>query len=370
MFKKFVILGGLLATIAMLGTSCGSESSSTNTTGPDGEINGDTSSSVEESSSTSQMSSAQTDKFSSASENKQNSTETQSNESRSGDLKDNSSSSQASSNSTNSVNSSNDETLVAVATYNDLPHCRAAIEDSRIFVKDDDAEFVCLQNEWRKVPVHSKVYKTMQIGSQIWMAENLNIDVPNSFYDENTPDYRLKYGLLYTWAAAVDSIGLFSKNSKGCGSGHNKCYAVLPIQGICPKGWHLPTKEEFETLIETVGGVDVAGKKLKSAEGWAKTIYSGYGYLGTNANGTDDYGFTALPAGDWQSDVCHIGYSATFWTSTESNPEDDPDDYGKLAYCVELGEDYKDEDISLDGNKAYIDEYYKDKGYSVRCVKD
>ena len=355
MFKRFawktssyLILGGLFASIALLGTSCGSESSSTN--------------------STDEISSYSSDSRGAKDEKKHHSNDEQSIESKSSNAQENSSSSQSSTNSSASVNSSSDESLATVATYNDLPECTDKNEDEWIHVTSEAKNYFCFRQKW---------YKTVQIGSQVWMAENLDIDVPNSFYDENTPDYRSKYGKLYTWAAAMDSIGSYSNNSKGCGSGP-KCNAKYPVRGICPKGWHLPAKEEFETLIETVGGVDVAGKKLKAAEGWSTVsdidnVENGWGYLGTNANGTDDFGFTALPAGGWDDGVYRIGYKARFWTSTEGDifKEDYGDEGYEQAFYIELTVDYKGEDIGLlNGNRAFIDHYYKDKGYSVRCVKD
>ena len=369
MFKRFVwkknsyfIFGGLFAAITLLGTSCGSESSSTSTTVPDEEISSDSSDKREEiinESSSSVKSSSSISPLSS---------DTQSNASKSSDSQSNSSSSQSLTNSSASISSSSDESLVKVATYNDLPECTDKNEDEWIHVTSEAKNYFCFRQKW---------YKTVQIGSQVWMAENLDIDVPNSFYDENTPDYRSKYGKLYTWAAAMDSIGSYSNNSKGCGCGP-KCNAKYPVRGICPKGWHLPSKEEFETLIETVGGEDVAGKKLKAAEGWSTVsdidnVENGWGYLGTNANGTDDFGFTALPAGGWDDGVYRIGYKARFWTSTEVDifKEDYGDEGYEQAFYIELTVDYKGEDIGLlNGNRAFIDHYYKDKGYSVRCVKD
>ena len=120
------------------------------------------------------------------------------------------------------------------------------------------------------------------------MAENLNYDynegTAKSFCYNNEPDSCAKYGRLYTWAAVMDSAGVFGDGGKGCGYDVT-CSAKEPVRGICPEGWHLPSDAEWETLFTAGGGVDLAGTKLKSKSGW----YSG--------NGTDDYGFSVLPAG-------------------------------------------------------------------------
>ncbi|WP_407448813.1 FISUMP domain-containing protein [Fibrobacter sp.] len=110
-----------------------------------------------------------------------------------------------------------------------------------------------------------QVYKTVKIGDQVWMAQNLNyayIDVPYNFsYNNNVyisdstswcylngPANCAKYGRLYTWAAAMDSVGEWSTNGKGCGYGKT-CSPTYPVRGICPKGWHLPSNDEWKALF-------------------------------------------------------------------------------------------------------------------------
>ena len=127
-------------------------------------------------------------------------------------------------------------------------------------------------------PRDGKTYKTVKIGNQVWMAENLNYKTANSYCYEDKPANCHKYGRLYTWAAAMDSAGIFSNAGKGCGSGVT-CGASGTIRGVCPRGWHLPSDNEWKTLFEAVGGESVlddmtirfyttAGKKLKSSNGW------------------------------------------------------------------------------------------------------
>ena len=83
----------------------------------------------------------------------------------------------------------------------------------------------------------SQNFKTVKIGQKVWMAENLNIEVPGSWCYDNNPENCKKYGRLYTYEAALKA---------------------------CPKGWHLPTDKEWDELINYFGGEDVAGKELKS----------------------------------------------------------------------------------------------------------
>ncbi|MGM9985219.1 MAG: fibrobacter succinogenes major paralogous domain-containing protein [Fibrobacter intestinalis] len=139
-----------------------------------------------------------------------------------------------------------------------------------------------LRRKWLKRHVHrprdGQTYKTVQIGNQTWMAENLNYETDDSYcYDE--PANCRKYGRLYTWDLAP-----------------------------CPSGWHLPSKVEWDTLFTAVGGEDVAGLKLKSTSGWYN-----------DGNGTDEYGFSVLPAGyrNGDGDYLSADKDATFWSSTE-----------------------------------------------------
>ncbi|MBR4916301.1 MAG: fibrobacter succinogenes major paralogous domain-containing protein [Fibrobacter sp.] len=188
-----------------------------------------------------------------------------------------------------------------------------------------------------------KTYRTVDIGSQTWMAENLNFQTKNSYcYDKKASNCE-KYGRLYTWAAAMDSAGQWSLNGAGCGY-DKTCSAVLPVRGVCPYGWHLPSYRELLTLIEATGGKSDAPARLKADSGWC-----------CNGNGTDDYAFTALPAGDRESDGDYddIRDNAFFWSSTES---------GNLAHTLFLS--------SFDITLTVFNTFFKDNGFSVRCLKD
>jgi len=127
------------------------------------------------------------------------------------------------------------------------------------------------------------IYNKVTIGSQVWMAENLNRATDGSKCYDNSPDSCAKYGKLFTWNYAM---------------------------AACPAGWHLPSGAEWDTLVNYVGGASVAGTKLKSARGW-----------NNNGNGTDDYGFTALPGGAQMNLPGSNGYflsGGQWWSATEN----------------------------------------------------
>lgn len=202
-----------------------------------------------------------------------------------------------------------------------------------------------------------KQYKTAKIGNQTWMAENLNYDAPESscyedFLDKETkPEENCeKYGRLYSWATAVE------KSDSTCGSLKNlsKKDCSLPkgkVQGVCPKGWHIPTGEEAFTLIQTVG--ENSAKKLKSTTGWkgliiGKTAKPGnYNY---GKNGEDLYGFSAIPVGYKNTAE---GSSLELWTTTIS--------HGWLVTLSIVGDN--DEARVVEGAAP-------SSRFSVRCVKD
>ena len=203
---------------------------------------------------------------------------------------------------------------------------------------EDNCEYDSLTDER-----DGQTYKTVKIGSQWWMAENLNYETGNSYCYNNNSANCTKYGRLYTWAAAMDSVGTLTTNGKGCGY-KKTCSPTYPVRGICPEGWHLPSKTEFETLFTAVGGQDSAGTALKSTGGWFN-----------DGNGTDAFGFSALPAGDRGSNGgCNYeGLNAYFWSSTEYD--------SNYAYNVLLYVNF---------DYAYLDYGNKDYGFSVRCLKD
>ncbi|MBQ3776552.1 MAG: fibrobacter succinogenes major paralogous domain-containing protein [Fibrobacter sp.] len=203
-----------------------------------------------------------------------------------------------------------------------------------------------------------QVYKTVVIGGQTWMAEDLDyadsINYP-SMLERNwcytlysTPNRCEGHGRLYTWAAAMDSMGTFSNNGKGCGDGWT-CSPTYPVRGICPEGWHLPDTTEWKNLFLDVGGKSIAGKMLKTVSGWEN-----------DGNGTDEYGFSAWPSGK-RENVYSGSFSGRwetviFWTSTSNRQVSRGN-----GLCTWF---------SYKADSAYMDLCVKHYGYSVRCVKD
>lgn len=200
-----------------------------------------------------------------------------------------------------------------------------------------------------------KTYKTVKIGDKVWMAENLNFDYSHgtakSVCYENNPENCEKYGRLYTWAAAMDSAAIFSKDGARCGYG-KECEAIGTVRGVCPDGWHLPSKEEFKELSALAGQkAGKAGTVLKSTTGWKDKD-------GKGGNGTDGLGFGALPAGyyfSYDDGFNYEGNYANFWSSTDTIGDSD------LAFG-----------LGLSYNAVGVFEGYssKDLGFSVRCVKN
>ena len=160
------------------------------------------------------------------------------------------------------------------------------------------------------------VYRTVKIGNQVWMAENLKLKTSDSWcYDDKVANCK-KYGRLYSFDAA---------------------------KKVCPSGWRLPSRNDFEILFIAVGGKSKAGNMLKSKTGWNSGLY-----------GADAYSFSALPAGFRNNDGSYSkeGRYARFWSSTGRGSDG--------VYYMYLGnfDDF-----------AYLYNY-KNYGFSVRCIKD
>ena len=155
-------------------------------------------------------------------------------------------------------------------------------------------------------PRDSTVYPTIKIGSQIWMKENLIFKYKVNGKDYGFSSYcdgpsafpyctlRAQYGLYYTWAAAMDSAGVFGSDGEGCGLKTACGWHRNEVRGICPEGWHLPSKGEFETLVNFVGEKNytssTAGARLKAVNAWRESFESGGWY-----RCYDSFGFSAYP---------------------------------------------------------------------------
>ena len=188
-----------------------------------------------------------------------------------------------------------------------------------------------------------KTYKTVKIGEQVWMAENLDYHPEDGlFYDsllKCVPDVDsvcVEYGALYTWTEAIDSAYVYETEGVECGI-EITCDLPLPVRGICPKGWHLPTYDEFDILYTAMGKLYYV-MQAKNFKSWR--------------DAEDFYGFSAIPVGYGSSGKhSHIGTNLGFWASTGSmNSRAD----SWYVHSYESGH-------TTDA---------KDLGYSVRCVQD
>ena len=184
------------------------------------------------------------------------------------------------------------------------------------------------------------IYKKVTIGGVTWMAENLRYaSSTGSYCYGGTAGNCTTYGRLYTWAAFV------GKSETECGYGYTCSLGEGNIQGVCPTGWHVPSKKEWEKLVSDVASSStVAAKNLKSKSYW------------TSGAGSDSYEFTALPAGsrDPQGDFGDLGSRTQFWTVTVQN--------NNFAYSVT---------ITAASDAVYINtDWNKKRAFSVRCIKD
>jgi len=164
-------------------------------------------------------------------------------------------------------------------------------------------------------------YRTVRIGTQTWMAENLNYNVSDSkCYAEGKKDVSAdsiakncaKYGRLYRWATAMAL-------PESCNNENISCASQISAKhnGICPIGWHLPSTAEWNILMKFINPscknysinniCTDAGTKLKATSGWNNRTD------GTSGNGTDDYGFSALPGGYGGGDNFNsVGYGGVW----------------------------------------------------------
>jgi uncharacterized protein (TIGR02145 family) len=201
--------------------------------------------------------------------------------------------------------------------------------------------------------IDGNVYNTVTIGTQVWMKENLktiryndgteipNIKVNSSWFAlttgaysdyDNNPSNSNIYGRLYNWYT-VDNDAATRVASNG---GKN----------VCPTGWHVPTRAEWTTLLNTLGGPFIAGGKLKEAD----TTH----WLSPNTGATDESGFTALPGGlrCLGLSFIEIENSSYWWSSTPK--------YTTFAYHFILRFD----EATVSG----YSEWNKKNGLSVRCL--
>ena len=207
-------------------------------------------------------------------------------------------------------------------------------------------------------------YKTVKLGNQVWMAENLRTTryadgtlIPLGTEASFTTAYRYypdgnsanvsDYGYLYNWAAVMKGASSSDANPSG-------------VQGICPDGWHVPSDAEWTELTNYVKSQsqyvcgDYTGniaKALASETGWKPDDEECA--AGNNPSANNATGFSARPAGYYSGTYNGFGSNANFWSATQYS--------SNYAY-----------DRTLDYSNAYVDRYLTNKnyGYSVRCIRD
>jgi uncharacterized protein (TIGR02145 family) len=188
-----------------------------------------------------------------------------------------------------------------------------------------------------------KIYPTVKIGQQVWMSVNLNtafFSNGDAIPEAKTEEEWVKAGEegKPVWMAVPADANL----GETAGKLYNG-FAVTDTRGLAPKGWHIPTDEEWNQLADALGGKEAATQKLKSKTGWEE-----------GAAGTNESGFNGLPAGKvtpdgYAEDYTYYGF---WWSST---PDEDALKNRNLD-----SENYPFDTASI----------FKTAGLSVRCVKD
>jgi len=188
-----------------------------------------------------------------------------------------------------------------------------------------------------------KVYKTVTIGRKNWMAENLNYKADNSFCYDNDESNCAKYGRFYDWNTAKTT---------------------------CPTGWHLPSNQEWDDLAQAAGGKKAnhdyddgfdwqgAGEKLKAKNGW----------YNETSNGTDDFGFSALPGGMRTNDRSNgIGFYGIWWTATGGSSDTTAYQRSMTSYDAVMNDGQGNDESTDLAENIYTT---GDSWLSVRCIQD
>lgn len=241
-----------------------------------------------------------------------------------------------------SSSSSDEETSAkSSSSKNDKPESSSSQEINRF---EDTVEY------------DGYTYKTVGIGTQMWMAENLRtttgIDSSWCFNDE--PENCETYGRLYTWAAAM---GIDEKYQSQSALKDGVISDTSYNRGICPKGWHIPSDEEWQTLFDFVdasNGIATAGQSLCDPNG----AWKGYDKYPM----TNDYGFSAIPGGKYHYAIegnnnvgwKDLGSSMHVWSATESIDSSATNVYTRYIQPKEI-----------DRN-----DFPKARRRYVRCIKD
>jgi uncharacterized protein (TIGR02145 family) len=167
-------------------------------------------------------------------------------------------------------------------------------------------------------PRDGQSYPTVQIGTQCWLKTNMNYHSGNSFCYDNNGSNCYIYGRLYDWETALH---------------------------VCPQGWHLPNDAEWNKLVEYLGGLTMAGGKMKD-------VGTAYWYS-PNTGANNSSGFSALPGGSSDQGFASLSKNGYFWSSTQ-NADSNPGYWMFFNMKENILHDYYDKKV----------------GFSVRCLKD
>lgn len=193
--------------------------------------------------------------------------------------------------------------------------------------------------------IDGNTYQTIKIGNQRWMAENLKVTHYRN--GDAIPNLTANGGWTSTFSGAYCAYNNNENNANTYGYLYN-WYAVNDNRNIAPSGWHVSTDDEWQTLIDNLGGSSVAGGKLK--ETGTTHWYS------PNTGATNESDFTVLPGGYRYSadgNYYHLGNHGAFWSSTGNN--------SRNAWYRRLHYNY---------SNVYRYFNYKQNGFSIRCVRD
>ena len=303
---------------------------------------------------------------------------------------------------TSSADDSN-HTRITCKTYEGLlseQPCAQSIKATIAHISSTNEEYLCSidesSNSWVWQPYQSgngtamgedgqvyetfmdsrdgRIYKKVTIGSQTWMAENLDFNSNGSLYFLNSESRveeceRHNKGKLYRLSAAIDSAGVYSDNGKNCAGNsyegnmflNETCFPVYPMRGVCPEGWHLPDTTEWKTLFNYTNG-DLLVKN--------------------NSNRNNSFGFSALLIGEYSEgrSKClkdngfkyeETSGTATFVTSSINWQENNNRTYFSGLYTVQITHISSENRFSFNVNRGgSLGNGNICAAYAIRCVMD
>lgn len=202
--------------------------------------------------------------------------------------------------------------------------------------------FTTLDEDDSLTDIDGNAYSTVTIDTFVWMVENLKVTKLN----DGTPITLAEDNLAWI-GLSTEGFCWYNNDQMGYGEKYGALYNWQSVSSgkLCPSGWRIPTNAEWNILVNYAGGEDIAGKRLKTKSGWV-----------LDGNGTNDYGFSALPGGtrDGITGSFHEAEVSGFWWSSSENDE---------YYAWYRKITYKYDNI-------YRNLGAKESGFSVRCIRN